>query len=81
MYPGESHMAAFWLFTPKLLLLVSFFSAPLLGTRDFVACNHLRAYKYYSDSILNPEGFLGYPCTNQAMFESVSTQSEQDKQK
>ncbi|XP_060780694.1 pancreatic triacylglycerol lipase-like [Neoarius graeffei] len=40
------------------------------GTRDFVACNHLRAYKYYSDSILNPEGFLGYPCTNQVMFES-----------
>ncbi|XP_026788204.2 pancreatic triacylglycerol lipase [Pangasianodon hypophthalmus] len=40
------------------------------GTRDFVACNHLRAYKYYSDSILNPAGFLGYPCSDQAMFES-----------
>ncbi|MCI4376463.1 hypothetical protein PGIGA_G00188840 [Pangasianodon gigas] len=40
------------------------------GTRDFVACNHLRAYKYYSDSILNPTGFLGYPCSDQAMFES-----------
>ncbi|KAM9476809.1 pancreatic triacylglycerol lipase-like [Clarias gariepinus] len=40
------------------------------GTRDFVACNHLRSYKYYSDSILNPEGFLGYSCTNEAMFVS-----------
>ncbi|GAA6094956.1 pancreatic triacylglycerol lipase-like isoform X1 [Tachysurus ichikawai] len=40
------------------------------GTRDFVACNHLRSYKYYSDSILNPAGFLGYPCSNQKMFES-----------
>ncbi|XP_058234675.1 pancreatic triacylglycerol lipase-like [Hemibagrus wyckioides] len=40
------------------------------GTRDFVACNHLRSYKYYSDSILNPTGFLGYPCSNQDMFES-----------
>ncbi|XP_026997671.1 pancreatic triacylglycerol lipase-like isoform X2 [Tachysurus fulvidraco] len=40
------------------------------GTRDFVACNHLRSYKYYTDSILNPAGFLGYPCSNQEMFES-----------
>ncbi|MCJ8730624.1 hypothetical protein PDJAM_G00186700 [Pangasius djambal] len=40
------------------------------GTRDFVACNHLRSYKYYSDSILNPEGFLGYPSSDQTMFES-----------
>ncbi|KAF7710514.1 pancreatic triacylglycerol lipase-like [Silurus meridionalis] len=40
------------------------------GTRDFVACNHLRSYKYYSDSILNPQGFLGYPCSNYDMFES-----------
>ncbi|KAG9344620.1 hypothetical protein JZ751_011292 [Albula glossodonta] len=42
------------------------------GTRDFVACNHLRSYKYYSDSILNPEGFLGYPCSDGDVFESVS---------
>ncbi|TSK22813.1 Inactive pancreatic lipase-related protein 1 [Bagarius yarrelli] len=40
------------------------------GTRDFVACNHLRSYKYYNDSILNPAGFLGYPCADQKMFES-----------
>ncbi|XP_062851234.1 pancreatic triacylglycerol lipase-like [Trichomycterus rosablanca] len=40
------------------------------GTRDFVACKHLRAYKYYSDTISNPDGFLGYPCSDQNVFES-----------
>ncbi|XP_061084762.1 inactive pancreatic lipase-related protein 1-like [Conger conger] len=40
------------------------------GTRDFVACNHLRSYKYYSDTILNPEGFTGYPCSDKDVFES-----------
>ncbi|XP_030628259.1 pancreatic triacylglycerol lipase-like [Chanos chanos] len=40
------------------------------GTRDFVACNHLRAYKYYSDSIVNRDGFVGYPCSDDSMFES-----------
>uniref|UniRef100_A0A670Y7D6 Triacylglycerol lipase n=1 Tax=Pseudonaja textilis TaxID=8673 RepID=A0A670Y7D6_PSETE len=39
------------------------------GTRDFVACNHLRSYKYYSDSILFPDGFLGYPCGAYNLFE------------
>ncbi|KAM6184544.1 pancreatic triacylglycerol lipase [Rhynchocyon petersi] len=38
------------------------------GTRDFVACNHLRSYKYYSDSILNPDGFAGFPCASYASF-------------
>ncbi|XP_062958753.1 pancreatic triacylglycerol lipase-like [Cynocephalus volans] len=38
------------------------------GTRDFVACNHLRSYKYYSDSILNPDGFAGFPCTSYEDF-------------
>ncbi|XP_054840127.1 inactive pancreatic lipase-related protein 1-like [Eublepharis macularius] len=40
------------------------------GTRDFVACNHLRSYKYYSDSILSPDGFLGYPCAGYNLFET-----------
>ncbi|XP_005387909.1 PREDICTED: inactive pancreatic lipase-related protein 1 [Chinchilla lanigera] len=40
------------------------------GTRDFVACNHLRSYKYYLDSILNPKGFTAYPCTSYRDFES-----------
>lgn len=43
------------------------------GTRDFMACNHLRSYKYYSDSIIYPDGFLGYSCTSYDVFESVST--------
>uniref|UniRef100_A0A8D0KRE1 Triacylglycerol lipase n=1 Tax=Strix occidentalis caurina TaxID=311401 RepID=A0A8D0KRE1_STROC len=40
------------------------------GTRDFVACNHLRSYKYYSDSIIYPDGFLGYPCASYDIFET-----------
>lgn len=44
----------------------------LTGTRDFVACNHLRSYKYYSDSIIYPDGFLGYPCASYELFQSVS---------
>ncbi|PNI81624.1 LOW QUALITY PROTEIN: PNLIPRP1 isoform 3, partial [Pan troglodytes] len=40
------------------------------GTRDFVACNHLRSYKYYLESILNPDGFAAYPCTSYKSFES-----------
>ncbi|XP_059708008.1 inactive pancreatic lipase-related protein 1-like [Haemorhous mexicanus] len=39
------------------------------GTRDFVACNHLRSYKYYSDSIMYPDGFLGYPCASYNLFQ------------
>ncbi|XDC66760.1 hypothetical protein R6Z07M_017942 [Ovis aries] len=38
------------------------------GTRDFVACNHLRSYKYYADSILNPDGFAGFPCASYSDF-------------
>lgn len=43
------------------------------GTRDFIACNHLRSYKYYSDSIIYPDGFLGYPCASYDLFKEVST--------
>ncbi|XP_042719656.1 pancreatic triacylglycerol lipase-like [Lagopus leucura] len=39
------------------------------GTRDFVACNHLRSYKYYSDSIVYPDGFLGYTCSSYDAFQ------------
>uniref|UniRef100_A0A8D0BH92 Triacylglycerol lipase n=1 Tax=Salvator merianae TaxID=96440 RepID=A0A8D0BH92_SALMN len=42
------------------------------GTRDFVACNHLRSYKYYSDSITTPDGFLGYACAAYNLFETGS---------
>uniref|UniRef100_A0A8C3U6B4 Triacylglycerol lipase n=1 Tax=Catharus ustulatus TaxID=91951 RepID=A0A8C3U6B4_CATUS len=40
-----------------------------IGTRDFVACNHLRSYKYYSDSIVYPDGFLGYACASYDLFQ------------
>ncbi|NXL93273.1 LIPR2 protein, partial [Alectura lathami] len=40
------------------------------GSRDFVACNHLRSYKYYSDSILYPDGFLGYSCASYNSFQT-----------
>ncbi|KAM8911948.1 pancreatic lipase-related protein 2-like [Lycaon pictus] len=42
------------------------------GARDFVACNHLRSYKYYSSSILSPDGFLGYPCASYHEFQEDS---------
>uniref|UniRef100_A0A673TKC3 Triacylglycerol lipase n=1 Tax=Suricata suricatta TaxID=37032 RepID=A0A673TKC3_SURSU len=42
------------------------------GTRDFVACNHLRSYKYYSSSITNTDGFLGYPCASYNEFQEGS---------
>ncbi|XP_064287486.1 pancreatic triacylglycerol lipase-like isoform X2 [Passer domesticus] len=42
------------------------------GTRDFVACNHLRSYKYYSDSIIYPDGFLGYTCASYDLFQKGS---------
>ncbi|XP_042545378.1 pancreatic triacylglycerol lipase [Dipodomys spectabilis] len=38
------------------------------GTRDFAACNHLRSYKYYADSILNPTGFAGFSCSSYSVF-------------
>uniref|UniRef100_A0A8C6NAR3 Triacylglycerol lipase n=1 Tax=Melopsittacus undulatus TaxID=13146 RepID=A0A8C6NAR3_MELUD len=42
------------------------------GTRDFMACNHLRSYKYYSDSIIYPDGFLGYSCDSYNAFQTGS---------
>ncbi|XP_054437741.1 pancreatic triacylglycerol lipase isoform X2 [Pteronotus mesoamericanus] len=38
------------------------------GSRDFVACNHLRSYKYYANSILYPNGFTGFPCASYSAF-------------
>lgn len=55
---------------PRPRMETSSFVSP--GTRDFVACNHLRSYKYYSESILNPDGFASYPCASYKAFESVS---------
>ncbi|OWK53454.1 Pancreatic triacylglycerol lipase [Lonchura striata] len=49
------------------------------GTRDFVACNHLRSYKYYSDSIIYPDGFLGYLCPSYELFQECQFEALQDK--
>ncbi|KAM5322871.1 pancreatic triacylglycerol lipase [Glossophaga mutica] len=38
------------------------------GSCNFVACNHLRSYKYYADTILNPNGFAGFPCDSYKAF-------------
>ncbi|XP_011357615.1 pancreatic triacylglycerol lipase [Pteropus vampyrus] len=38
------------------------------GASNFVACNHLRSFKYYNDSILNPDGFAGFPCDTYKAF-------------
>ncbi|CAI9621698.1 unnamed protein product [Staurois parvus] len=41
-------------------------------TSDLVACNHLRSYKYYTESILTPDGFLGYSAPSYDAFQKVS---------
>ncbi|NP_001087700.1 pancreatic lipase-related protein 1 S homeolog precursor [Xenopus laevis] len=38
------------------------------GSRDIFACNHLRSYKYYTESITSPNGFIGYPSTSYGEF-------------
>nr|XP_046258815.1 inactive pancreatic lipase-related protein 1-like isoform X2 [Scatophagus argus] len=38
------------------------------GTKKFDACNHVRAYQYYSESIVKPQGFVGFPCSNKDSF-------------
>lgn len=61
------------------MTICAMFSFASLGTRDFVACNHLRSYKYYAESILNPHGFTAYPCTSYKDFESVSSHPALDQ--
>ncbi|XP_026209461.1 inactive pancreatic lipase-related protein 1-like isoform X1 [Anabas testudineus] len=38
------------------------------GTKKFDACNHVRAYQFYSESISKPQGFVGFPCSDQNSF-------------
>ncbi|XP_038629740.1 pancreatic lipase-related protein 2-like isoform X2 [Scyliorhinus canicula] len=45
------------------------------GTRNFAACNHLRSYKYYTESIRTRNGFIGIPCTNYDEFTAGSCSS------
>uniref|UniRef100_A0A3B5AIZ5 Triacylglycerol lipase n=1 Tax=Stegastes partitus TaxID=144197 RepID=A0A3B5AIZ5_9TELE len=38
------------------------------GTSRFDACNHARAYQYYTDSISKSESFIGFPCSDMDSF-------------
>ncbi|XP_044070772.1 inactive pancreatic lipase-related protein 1-like [Siniperca chuatsi] len=38
------------------------------GTMKFDACNHVRAYQYYSESVVKPQGFVGFPCSDKDSF-------------
>ncbi|XP_037128327.1 inactive pancreatic lipase-related protein 1-like [Syngnathus acus] len=38
------------------------------GTKKFDACNHVRAYQYYQESMVKPQGFVAYPCPDAATF-------------
>lgn len=48
------------------------FAGSFKGTRNFAACNHLRSYKYYTESITSKDGFFGIPCNNYDDFTAVS---------
>ncbi|XP_078711176.1 pancreatic lipase-related protein 2-like [Lampetra fluviatilis] len=39
------------------------------GARDIVACNHLRADKYFTESLTNEDGFVGFPCGDYDTFD------------
>ncbi|XP_070697073.1 inactive pancreatic lipase-related protein 1-like [Pempheris klunzingeri] len=38
------------------------------GTIKFDSCNHVRAYQYYSESMVKPQGFVGFPCSDKDSF-------------
>ncbi|XP_053306314.1 pancreatic triacylglycerol lipase [Spea bombifrons] len=40
------------------------------GVVNYVTCNHLRAIKYYTDSITNTSTFVSYPCSNYSTYQS-----------
>ncbi|XP_069837853.1 pancreatic lipase-related protein 2-like [Dendropsophus ebraccatus] len=35
---------------------------------ELAACNHLRSYMYYTESILTPDGFIGFPSSSYEAF-------------
>ncbi|XP_056385901.1 pancreatic lipase-related protein 2-like isoform X2 [Hyla sarda] len=39
---------------------------------ETIACNHLQALRYYTESVRTAGGFLGYPCPNYEMFKAGS---------
>ncbi|XP_037639318.1 inactive pancreatic lipase-related protein 1-like [Sebastes umbrosus] len=38
------------------------------GTKKFDACNHVRAYEYYTESMAKPQSFVGYACSDKDSF-------------
>ncbi|XP_073540720.1 pancreatic lipase-related protein 2-like isoform X2 [Phyllobates terribilis] len=36
----------------------------ITALNDFVACNHMRSYHYYIESVLSPDGFIGFPSSS-----------------
>ncbi|XP_068597768.1 inactive pancreatic lipase-related protein 1-like [Brachionichthys hirsutus] len=38
------------------------------GTKRFDPCNHVRAHQYYTESITEPQGFMGFPCSDEDAF-------------
>ncbi|XP_030298608.1 inactive pancreatic lipase-related protein 1 isoform X1 [Sparus aurata] len=40
------------------------------GTKKFDACNHVRAYQYYSESMVKSQGFVGFPCSDKGSFDA-----------
>ncbi|KAM4702743.1 pancreatic lipase-related protein 2-like [Rhinophrynus dorsalis] len=40
------------------------------GASDIVACNHLRSYKYYTESITSPDGFVGFSSPSYKAFQT-----------
>ncbi|OCT69731.1 inactive pancreatic lipase-related protein 1 [Xenopus laevis] len=41
-------------------------------TDEFLACSHLRSYKYYTDSILTPDAFVAFPSETYEAFKKGS---------
>ncbi|KAJ0004853.1 hypothetical protein NQD34_011067 [Periophthalmus magnuspinnatus] len=39
------------------------------GSVKFDFCNHVRAYEFYTESIVKPQGFIGFPCNDKKAFD------------
>ncbi|XP_053552499.1 pancreatic triacylglycerol lipase-like [Bombina bombina] len=40
------------------------------GAQDIAVCNHLRSYKYYTDSILHPDAYIAFASPSYSAFQS-----------
>lgn len=56
-----------------VLVAIPYCLIPTLpGTKKFDACNHVRAYQYYRESLAKSKGFVGYPCSDKDTFAKAS---------